>query len=251
MGRVQQLDSDFWENGYTGDKLDPAQKLLYVYFITGPNANICGIYQVAMKTIEVHTGYDRSAILTMSKKFEQDFKIMYRDGWVAVAERREHNKQDNPNIQAGALKIYETAPLFVKQFIKDAKTHREQQNALTASERLGDGHMTVTQPLPNPNTIQSNNYNYNNTMAEILLIFREVYYETTKIKGINEGRGHFITINQEDEKLLKEKFETLTDTGELGRSWTYFCQHYAGENKIPLNIKTFLAHYDNLTKTTA
>ena len=45
MGKRQYVDSNFWDISDYVETLRPLEKLLYLYCLTNPAANISGIYQ--------------------------------------------------------------------------------------------------------------------------------------------------------------------------------------------------------------
>jgi hypothetical protein len=116
MAKIHQLSSDFWIDGYSSN-LDPIEKLMFIYLLTGPHANMAGVYQVPIKNIAVETGIDRDMVQKVIDRFQAEGKILYKDGWVCVRNRGKFNKQDNDKIQKNVDRIIDKSPDFVKEFL--------------------------------------------------------------------------------------------------------------------------------------
>ena len=82
MAKQRYINTKFWRDSYIED-LDPIEKLLFLYLLSNPDTNISGIYEIPLKIIAVDTGIEKSMVKKLLDRFEQDEKIMYRDGWVA------------------------------------------------------------------------------------------------------------------------------------------------------------------------
>jgi len=109
------LNTKFWTDPYILD-LDPSEKLLYVYLITNPYTDICGIYEIATKIIAVETGFEKDTIERILKRFERDGKIMYKNGWVALRNFAK-NQSKNPKVEIGMRVGIEKAPKELKEFV--------------------------------------------------------------------------------------------------------------------------------------
>jgi hypothetical protein len=116
MGKNQSINSDFWRDEWTS-KLDPTEKLLFLYLITCPDSNIAGVYQLPMRNMALETGIDESMIKIIFNRFKKEKKILYKSGWVVIKNRKDFNKLDNPSIQAGITTLLNNAPDFAIAFI--------------------------------------------------------------------------------------------------------------------------------------
>lgn len=83
MSKNTFFNTRFWQDSFVAD-LDPSEKLLFVYCITSPNLSLCGIYEIPLKYIAIETGLDRDMVPKIFARFEEQKKIMYRDGWLCV-----------------------------------------------------------------------------------------------------------------------------------------------------------------------
>jgi len=102
------VNTYFWDDRYISD-CDPIEKLLFLYFLTNPLTHICGIYEIMLKRIALDTGIDKEMILKILARFEQDKKMKYSDGWIAIRNFAKHQKH-NPNIVKGIEAGFSKAP---------------------------------------------------------------------------------------------------------------------------------------------
>ena len=95
MAKSRQINTQFWRDGYISN-LDPSEKLLFLYFLSNPDTNISGIYQIPLKIIAADTGYDKEMIIKIIDRFTRDGKIKYIDGWVIIINFVKHQNQRSP-----------------------------------------------------------------------------------------------------------------------------------------------------------
>jgi hypothetical protein len=120
--KKRMIDTKFWSDSYISE-LDPAEKLLFLYFITNPFTNICGIYEITLKQVALDTGFDKEMILKILKRFQNDEKIYYIDGWVWVKNFLRHQKASG-NVALGIKNGYSTVPSNILTKIKEIEGHR-------------------------------------------------------------------------------------------------------------------------------
>ena len=93
------INTRFWIDDYIAN-LDPIEKLLFLYFLTNPATDICGIYELPLKNIALDTGIDKEMVVKMLERFSKDGKIFYKNGWVAIKNFAKHQAM-NPKVQKG------------------------------------------------------------------------------------------------------------------------------------------------------
>ena len=93
------INTRFWIDDYISN-LDPSEKLLFLYFLTNPYTDICGVYEVPLKHVGLETGLDKEMVLKIVDRFSRDGKIFYENGWVAIKNFAKH-QQDNPKVKKG------------------------------------------------------------------------------------------------------------------------------------------------------
>lgn len=108
MSKMRMINTRFWDDDYTAN-LDQIEKLLFLYFLTNPATEICGIYELPLKNVATDTGIDRDMIETILKRFKRDKKVFYLNGWVAVANFIFHQNL-NPSVVKGIENGLKQAP---------------------------------------------------------------------------------------------------------------------------------------------
>ena len=78
MAKYRQIHTSFWDDPYI-ESLDPETRQVFIYLLTNPFTTQCGVYQITLKKISYHTGYDTSTIRERLDKLEGDNKIRYVD----------------------------------------------------------------------------------------------------------------------------------------------------------------------------
>lgn len=98
MAKQSIVDVGFWKDEYILNST-PEEKLLFIYLFTNEKVNICGIYQISIKSISVDLWIERDMISNILEKFEADGKIKYSDGFVAIRNFiKYHTKSGNVQI---------------------------------------------------------------------------------------------------------------------------------------------------------
>ncbi len=119
MSKNRYINTKFWDDSYIV-KLDPIAKLLFLYCLTNPLTNICGIYEITIKRISFDTEIDEKIIMEILEKFEKAGKMKYHKGWLAIRNFIKHQKKsDNPKdkINIGIEKTINEAPGYLKKWI--------------------------------------------------------------------------------------------------------------------------------------
>jgi hypothetical protein len=55
--KLRSVNTRFWEDPFV-EELTPSEKLLFLYLLTNPLANLLGIYEITIKRISYDTGYE-------------------------------------------------------------------------------------------------------------------------------------------------------------------------------------------------
>ena len=103
------VNTRFWNDNYISE-LDPTEKLLFLYFLTNPWTNICGIYELPLKNVVVDTGIEAERVRNIVQRFALDDKILYEDGWVVIKNFIKHQKQGSPMVLKGIKAELEQIP---------------------------------------------------------------------------------------------------------------------------------------------
>jgi len=173
MAKERMVNTKFWVDGFISN-LDPIEKLLYLYLLTNPSTNIAGIYEIPIKNIAVDTGIDKEMVIKIFKRFEDEGKIKYKDGWLVIKNFIKHQKI-NPKITKGIEIIKETVPSWVIDYLesKEIKETLIKQEDLVENDRLSLVYDRLSHSNTNSNTNINTNTNSNNETSSpdvVLLI---------------------------------------------------------------------------------
>lgn len=116
MAKNRYVNTAFWEDPYILEKLDPSEKLLYLYLFTNDKATVSGCYEISLRKIAFETGFDQDTVKKMLSRFETDNKIIYSDGWM-ICYNTIKNQVLNPKIIQGVKNQISALPLKIKDLI--------------------------------------------------------------------------------------------------------------------------------------
>lgn len=116
MAKQRYINTKFWEDAYVSN-LDPSEKLIFLYLLTNSATSICGIYEIPVKRIASDTGYDRDMVLKILARFEKDQKIIYRDGWVVIANFLKHQNVNSPQVKKGIETELLSVPYHIQHLL--------------------------------------------------------------------------------------------------------------------------------------
>jgi hypothetical protein len=117
MAKKRYINTKFWDDNYIID-LDPIEKLLFLYFLTNPLTDICGIYEIPTKRMAFDTGIDKEMILKIINRFSKDKRIFYIDGWIYIKNFAKHQAV-NPKIEEGIKRSLGVIPGEILAKIKE------------------------------------------------------------------------------------------------------------------------------------
>lgn len=117
MSKKRYVNTTFWRDDYISS-LDPPEKLLFLYLLTCPDTTIAGVYQIPLKIIAADTGFDKDMIVKILARFEDDDKVLYRDGWIAIKNFIKH-QSENPSVRAGIERELGSVPDDMIGFMTD------------------------------------------------------------------------------------------------------------------------------------
>jgi hypothetical protein len=99
MAKQRYIDTHFWDDSFI-ESLRPYERYLFMYFLTNPHTNICGIYELSLKKIAAESALTEDRVKEIMKQFEDARKIFYIDGWVYIKNFIRHQSK-NPNVTKG------------------------------------------------------------------------------------------------------------------------------------------------------
>lgn len=124
--KLRSVNTRFWEDPFI-ENLNPSEKLLFLYFLTNPLANILGIYEISIKRICYDTGLNKSTVEETLKGFKSLGKVFYVDSYIILSNFLK-NQNLNPNMFTGAVELFNNLPISVKNSVLN--------NDLKAFERV-------------------------------------------------------------------------------------------------------------------
>lgn len=110
------VSTSFWSDNYTAD-LDPIEKLLFLYLLTCERSTLAGVYELPIKLMAVETGIENEMVKKILGRFEEDGKVKYEGGWVAVKNFLKHHEHGSPTVKKGIEDAIKSAPVWAKDFI--------------------------------------------------------------------------------------------------------------------------------------
>lgn len=117
---VQRLiDSRFWSDNFVVDKLNPLDRYLFLYFLTNEKTNICGVYEIPLRTISNETGIEKEEIIRMMKRLKG--KVEYKDGWVCIVNFVKHQSTKSLDVQRGIEKLLNSLPSEIYEWVRGCR----------------------------------------------------------------------------------------------------------------------------------
>tara|TARA_R100000664_G_scaffold16331_1_gene25077 strand:- start:1696 stop:2466 length:771 start_codon:yes stop_codon:yes gene_type:complete len=100
MAKYRQLHTTFWNDPLILD-LTPEQKYFYIYLLTNPNVKQCGIYEISVRQITYHTGYNKETIEKLLELFVNLNKIVIskKTNEIALVNFLKYNYSASPTIK--------------------------------------------------------------------------------------------------------------------------------------------------------
>jgi len=111
MAKYRPIKTSFWEDSWIA-QLSINEKLLYLYLLTNPHTNLCGMYSVSIRYIAFETGLTVDQVKKALSKFEQDNKALYRNDWIVLINYQKHQTA-SPKIKAGIKREMSEIPLEI------------------------------------------------------------------------------------------------------------------------------------------
>ncbi|HZE87068.1 MAG TPA: hypothetical protein VE090_02560 [Methylomirabilota bacterium] len=84
------IKTEFWED-MAGKDVPKDARLLFVYLITNPRINMCGIFELSDKYILLETGLTPKELEKAKGYLQEIKKILFIKGWVKITNAEKHN----------------------------------------------------------------------------------------------------------------------------------------------------------------
>ncbi len=116
MAKNRYVNTKFWDDQYISD-LDPVEKLLFLYLLTNPLTEMCGIYEIQVRRIALDTGIDKDMIPKIFFRFAEAGKIFYiNNNWVYIRNFQKHQAV-NDSIKIGIERSLKAIPAEIMQVV--------------------------------------------------------------------------------------------------------------------------------------
>ncbi len=115
MAKQRYVNTKFWSDNFISE-LNPLDRYLFLYFLTNEHTNICGIYEVPLKTMAFETGIEIDMLKKMIKRLIG--KVYYIDGWIYLKNFAKHQAV-NESIKKGIEVSKSTVPAQILLKIQD------------------------------------------------------------------------------------------------------------------------------------
>lgn len=148
MATNRAIDTRFWDDNYISS-ISRDEMLIFLYLLQNQNTSWCGVYEIQPAKIAMHTKTDVDFVLKTLHKFEQDDKVLYRNGWVAIKNFLTYKKSDLgiPNVRKAVKTALEKSPLEMAVWMDWSWLDDIPNNSPISKEFKGYGR--VMEELPN------------------------------------------------------------------------------------------------------
>lgn len=220
MAKVRVINTRFWVDDYTSN-LDPIEKLLFFYFLTNQATEICGIYELPLKTIATESGIDRDMVTRILERFSRDEKIYYVNGWVAIVNFIKHQTL-NPSVKIGIQRSVELVP---REVIDRLGTDWVQSLHSVADltklnlTKLNSIQTKKSRSAKKEDSIHSGNgeNSQDSAISELFEEFWTLYPSTHRNMRKDDCRAKLT--KGTDEAIMKERVQKLRDQKAKDRKW--------------------------------
>lgn len=135
MSKNRYINTRFWSDNFISE-LNPLDRYLFLYFLTNEHTNICGIYEIPLRTISFETGIEIDMLKKMIKRLVS--KIHYIDGWVYIKNFARHQAV-NEKVIIGIENAKKLVPSTIWLKIKEIER-----------VSIGDDSLSIACQLPEP-----------------------------------------------------------------------------------------------------
>ena len=121
MSKNRYVNTEFWDDGWI-KKLKVDEKFLYLYLLTNPLTNICGIYEISPERMSFDTGMDLSRVIEILRTFSKGKRVKYSQGHIAIRKFIKHQAK-NSKIRIGIETLLKEAPKPLAQWVEGYPMH--------------------------------------------------------------------------------------------------------------------------------
>ena len=79
MNERRSINTCIWTDEWF-EELNPHEKLIWLYLLTNPKANLIGIYEISIKRISFDNGLAKEEVKQITHKFQEEGKAFFTNG---------------------------------------------------------------------------------------------------------------------------------------------------------------------------
>jgi len=113
--KLRSVNTKFWDDPFIED-LSPSEKLLFLYLLTNPLANLLGIYEITIKRICYDTALQKETVTNALKRFGMVKKAFYCDNFIILPNWLK-NQNLNKNMKIAVAREFNSLPTSLKNNI--------------------------------------------------------------------------------------------------------------------------------------
>lgn len=97
--------TEIWQDDFFVG-LNPNEKLLFIYFLTNESVNIIHLYKCGINRVKADTGIDTPIIQEAQRKFEENGKIYFKNGYVFLRNASRFEKYEGSKNEIAKQKLF-------------------------------------------------------------------------------------------------------------------------------------------------
>ncbi len=233
MSKQRYVDTKFWTDNYIVER-DPIEKLLYLYLLTNTLTNILGIYEISIKQIAFDTGIDKDMVIKILERFEDDGKIKYLNGYIAIKKFTKY-QANNPKINKGIEELLKEVPIELVEWVD---IDFDRLGVTKDSLYIGLDRTSKDLNYSNINTNSNTNINTNSNTNknDYLPLYKEI------IEYLNEKAGkNYRMNNQKTKSLIQARLKEGFTFDDFKKVIDTKVQQWQGRlNKDGVSMETYL-----------
>lgn len=119
MDVYRSINTKFWSDKWI-EKLDPIERLLYIYLLTNPQTSLAGVYELSIKRMAFETGIEQEVVFKILARFQDAGKIIYADPYIIVLNWIKNHPM-NANMKKSVRSIISDLPDSIQQLLNDSE----------------------------------------------------------------------------------------------------------------------------------
>lgn len=97
--------TEIWQDDFFVG-LNPNEKLLFIYFLTNESVNIIHLYKCGINRVKSDTGIDTPIIQEAQRKFEENGKIYFKNGYVFLRNASRFERYEGAKNEIAKQKLF-------------------------------------------------------------------------------------------------------------------------------------------------